>query len=157
MENIKALRVLADNIKTVRMDVCLLSGIIGSAILYLFGGWDKDMQTLVTVMVIDYLTGLMVAGVFKKSPKTESGGLKSDIGFKGLCKKFIVLMVVAMMYRIDVFLGINYLRDLCIIGFIINEVISITENAGLVIDLPPIVKQAIDILNKKAAEKNQGN
>lgn len=156
MENIKALRVLADNIKTVRMDVCLLSGIIGSAILYLFGGWDKDMQTLVTVMVIDYLTGLMVAGVFKKSPKTESGGLKSDIGFKGLCKKFIVLMVVAMMYRIDVFLGINYLRDLCIIGFIINEVISITENAGLVIDLPPIVKQAIDILNKKAAEK-KGN
>ena len=156
MENIKIVR-LIENIKIIRLDVCLISGLVGSAILYLFGGWDKDMQTLVTVMIIDYLTGLMVAGVFKKSPKTDSGGLKSDIGFKGLCKKFIELMIIAMLYRIDVYLGISYLRDLGIIGFVVNEVISITENAGLVIELPPIVKQAIDILNKKAAEKNQGN
>ena len=114
------------------------------------------MQTLVALMIIDYITGLIVAAIFKKSKKTNSGGLSSNIGFKGLCKKFSELMIVAVMYRLDVLLGIQYLRDLCVIGFVLNELISITENAGLMgIPLPPVVTKAIAVLNEKAGGNDE--
>ena len=45
-------------------------GIIGATITSLFGGWDTALSTLLIFMAIDYVTGLIVAGVFKKSPKT---------------------------------------------------------------------------------------
>ena len=109
------------------------------------------MQTLVVLMVIDYITGLFVAALFKKSNKTDSGGLSSNVGFKGLIKKFVEIMIVAAMFRLDILLGIKYLRDLCIIGFAVNELISITENAGLMgIPLPPVISKAIAVLNEKA-------
>lgn len=131
--------------------ICFLGGIVGSIITYLFGGWTEGMQTLVILMVIDYVTGIMVAAIFKKSSKTERGGLNSNVGFKGLVKKFVELMIVAAMFRVDLMLGINYLRDLCVIGFALNELISITENAGLMgIPLPSAITKAIELLNKKA-------
>ena len=139
-----------------RQNFCLLSGAIGSIITYLFGGWTEGMQTLVVLMVIDYITGLFVAAIFKKSAKTDSGGLSSNVGFKGLVKKFVELMIVAAMFRLDIMLGIKYLRDLCIIGFAVNELISITENAGLMgIPLPAVVSKAIAILNEKAGGNNE--
>lgn len=134
-----------------RPNLCLISGAIGSIITYLFGGWTEGMQTLVVLMVIDYITGLFVAAIFKKSNKTDSGGLSSNVGFKGLIKKFVEIMIVAAMFRLDILLGIKYLRDLCIIGFAVNELISITENAGLMgIPLPPVISKAIAVLNEKA-------
>lgn len=134
-----------------RPNVCFISGAIGGIITYLFGGWTEGMQTLVVLMAIDYITGLFVAAIFKKSSKTDGGGLSSNVGFKGLIKKFVELMIVAAMFRLDVMLGIKYLRDLCIIGFAVNELISITENAGLMgIPLPAAVKKAIELLNQKS-------
>ena len=62
-------------------------GILGSAITSIFGGWSAAMTTLVIFMAIDYLTGLITAGVFHKSTKTDSGTLESRAGFKGLCRK----------------------------------------------------------------------
>ena len=136
-----------------RINVCAIAGALGSIVTYLFGGWTEGIQTLVVLMVIDYISGLLVAGVFNNSTKTEGGGLKSDVGFKGLVKKFVQLLIVAAMFRLDTMLGIKYLRDLCIIGFAVNELISVTENAGLMgIPLPPIVTKAIEILNAKANE-----
>ncbi len=141
-----------------KWDFCFFTGVIGGAITYLFGGWTTGMQTLVIAMVIDYITGLLVAGVFKNSAKTEGGGLKSDVGFKGLVKKFVSLMIVSLMYQIDKTIGFDYLRDLCIIGFILNELISITENAGLMgIPLPPVISKAIEILNRKAGGEDGNN
>ncbi len=152
------MRILLANLKlwvaalnTPKTNLCATAGALGSIITYLFGGWTEGMQTLMVLMVIDYLTGWIVAAVFKQSKKTESGGLSSNIGFKGLCKKFVEWMIVAAMFRLDMLLGIKYLRDLCIIGFALNEVISITENVGLMgIPLPPVVTKAIAILNEKA-------
>ena len=67
--------------------ICTAIGLIGGAIAALFGGWDTALQTLVIFMAIDYITGLVVAGVFHASPKTKTGALESKAGWKGLIRK----------------------------------------------------------------------
>lgn len=134
--------------------VCIAAGTIGAFISSMFGGWDSALITLLIFMGVDYLTGIIVAGVFHKSGKSESGSLKSEAGFKGLCKKCMMLLFVLIAVRLDLLMGINYIRDAVIICFIANELISITENAGLMgVPLPKIIVKAIDVLQKKAEEK----
>jgi toxin secretion/phage lysis holin len=101
-------------------------------------------------MGIDYITGLVVAGVFHKSPKTETGGLESKAGLKGLIRKFTMLLFVLVGFRLDVAVGTTYIRDAVCIGFIANELLSIVENAGLMgLPIPQVIINAIDILKKK--------
>ena len=131
--------------------LCAVLGAVGAGIAWLFGGWDASMITLIVFMSIDYITGLIVAGVFKKSEKSENGGLESRAGWKGLCRKGVTLLIVFVAVRLDLLIGTNYLRDGVCIAFIVNEVISITENAGLMgIPLPAVIKKAIDLLNEKS-------
>lgn len=134
--------------------LCAAIGAIGSVIVAFFGGWDMSLQTLVIFMVIDYMSGLVVAGVFHTSKKSENGALESRVGFKGLCRKGITLLFVLIAHHLDIIIGTNYIRDMVVIGFIANEVISITENAGLMgVPLPKTIAKAIDILTEKAEEK----
>ena len=138
------------NIKDI---VCTSSGIIGSMIISLLGGWDTPMQALIICMIIDYLSGLVVAGVFHSSKKSENGALKSSSGLKGLCRKCMILFIIVIMAHVCKVANIDYLRNAAIIGFIANEIISIVENAGLMgIPLPKIVYKAIDILTEKGKE-----
>lgn len=131
--------------------LCTLLGVIGSFIAEAFGGWDTGLITLLIFMGIDFVMGLVVAGVFHNSPKTDSGALESRTGWKGLCRKCVTLLFVLVAYRLDLTLGVDYIRDAVIIGFVANELISIVENAGLMgLPLPKAVKNAIDILTKKA-------
>ena len=126
-------------------------GAIGAFIAKLFGGWDAAMTTLVIFMGVDYLMGLVVAGVFKRSGKSENGALDSRAGFKGLLKKSIILLIVLIAYRLDLVLGSAFIKDAVIIGYIANETISIIENAGLMgIPIPDVIKRAIDILKNKS-------
>lgn len=120
----------------------------------LLGGWDTALQTLILFMAVDYITGLVVAAVFKTSPKTETGALESKAGFKGLFRKGAVLLVVLVGTRLDVMIGTGELvRNATIIGFAVSELVSILENIGLMgVDLPPVITQAIDILKKKNDE-----
>lgn len=139
-------------------NICVALGIVGSFISGLFGGWDNGLITLLVFMAIDYISGLAVAGVFHNSQKTESGALESRAGWKGLCRKCMTLLFVLVAYRLDIVIGTNYIRDAVIIGFIANELISIVENAGLMgIPLPNVIKNAIDILNRKAESEENGN
>lgn len=102
-------------------------------------------------MAADYVTGLIVAGVFKKSPKTETGGLESKAGWKGLFRKGGTLLVVLIACRLDIELGTTYIRDAVIIAFIINEVVSLVENVGLMgVPIPKPILEGIDILKKKS-------
>lgn len=134
----------------IKIKTCTVLGVIGSVITAAFGGWDSGLITLVIFMGIDYIMGLIVAGVFHKSPKTESGALESKTGWKGLCRKGATLLFVLVAYRLDIMIGVDYIRDAMIIGFVANELISIVENAGLMgLPLPPVIKNAIDILTKK--------
>lgn len=128
-------------------------GLIGGMLAQLVGGWDQAMTTLVLFMVIDYITGLIVAAT-GKSTKTKSGSLNSHIGFVGLSKKFLVMLYVIIATRLDMLLGLTFCRDAIIIGFIANELISITENAGLLgIPMPEPIKKAIDVLHAKEETK----
>ena len=130
--------------------LCTVVGIIGSFIAGLLGGWDTALITLITFMAIDYITGLVVAGIFKKSPKSTNGALESRAGFKGLCRKCMIILFVLIAYRLDIMIGTDYIRNAVIIAFITNEVISIIENAGLMgVPVPDVIKKGIDILQKK--------
>lgn len=131
--------------------ICAIIGTAGSAVAALFGGWDAALKTLLIFMGIDFAMGLILAGVFRKSGKSESGALESRAGWKGLCRKGVTLLFVLIGARLDVIIGTNYIRDAICIGFIANELISIVENAGLMgVPLPAIVQKAIDILTDKA-------
>lgn len=130
-------------------------GAVGSFIAGALGGWDTALITLVVFMLIDYITGWIVAAVFKKSQKTESGGYSSAIGLKGACKKFMILLLIMVAYRLEQLIGGSYIRDGACIVFICNEAMSILENAGLMgLPIPKVITDALDVLH---AKQNQGS
>lgn len=130
---------------------CALTGVFLSWFASLFGGWDDALTTLIIFMAVDYITGLIVAAVFKQSKKTESGAVESCAGFKGLCRKGAILLVVLVACRLDMIVGSNFIRDAAVIAFVVNESISIIENCGLMgVPIPPMLVQAIEVLKKKA-------
>lgn len=132
---------------TFKAVILTYTGLIGAAVASLFGGWNGAMTTLIILMLIDYVSGLIVAGVFHKSPKSSGGALSSSVGFKGICRKFIILLLVVVACRVDLLLNTNIIRDATCIGFCVNELVSITENAGLMgVPLPRKLMEAIDIL-----------
>ena len=134
--------------------VCTSIGIVGALISDLFGGWDAAMTTLIVFMSIDYITGIIVAGVFRQSKKSDTGGLKSNVGWQGLCRKGVTLALVLMSFRLDIMMGTAYIKDTVVIAFCTNELISIVENAGLMgIPMPNIITRAIDILKHDSEER----
>ena len=139
-----------------KQTICTAVGLAGSVIANLFGGWDDALTTLLIFMVIDYVSGLIVAGIFKKSPKTDTGALESKAGWKGLCRKGMTLLFVLIAYRLDLTIGTSYIRDAVIIAFIANETISLVENAGLMgVPLPAVITKAIDILQRKTEQNEE--
>ena len=131
--------------------ISAMIGAIGALFTSLFGGWDTGMTTLIIFMAIDYLAGLVVAGVFKQSQKSDSGALESRAGWKGLCRKGMSLLFVLIAYRLDLMIGTDYIRDAVVIGFCANELISIVENAGhMGLPLPKPIMKALDVLRDKA-------
>lgn len=139
-----------------KQTICSVLGVIGSAIASFFGGWDAGLTTLLIFMGLDYISGLIVAGVFKNSPKTDTGLLESKAEWKGLCRKCMTLIFVLVAYRLDLVIGTNYIRDAVIIAFIANETISLVENAGLMgLPLPAVITKAIDILQKKTESEGK--
>lgn len=125
-------------------------GAVGATITSFLGGWDTSLKTLVILMVIDYITGMMVAGVFHASKKTDTGALKSSVGFKGLCRKGMALAIVLVAARLDITVGTNFFRDAVVIGYIANESLSIIENAGLMgLPVPEVITKGIDALKNK--------
>lgn len=132
-------------------------GAVGGFVAMAFGGWSDALITLMIFMSVDYVTGLIVAGIFKKSKKSENGALESRAGFKGLCRKGVALLIVLIATRLDIMMNTTYIRDAVIIAFIANECISIIENAGLMgVPVPSVIAKAIDVL-RKDSEKANGN
>ena len=150
---------MAGKDKKMREKICTVVGAVGSLIAGAFGGWDSGLITLFIFMIIDYISGLLVAAVFRNSPKTDNGALESRAGFKGLCRKCMILVFVLVAYRLDLMLNTNYIRDMVVIAFITNELISLVENAGLMgVPIPSIISKSIDVLTKKTeGENSNGN
>lgn len=125
-------------------------GAIGSVISELFGGWTSAMTTLVIFMLIDYITGILVAAVFKKSNKTEDGGLESKVGWKGLIRKFSTLLIVLISIRLDIIFNTTIISNCVVFTFLANELLSLLENVGLMgIPLPSVLTEVVSVLNKK--------
>lgn len=131
--------------------ICTTIGIIGGGVAALFGGFDAALITLILFMGIDYITGLIVAGVFHKSEKTANGMLESRAGWKGLCRKGVTLLIVLIACQLDLMMGSSFIRDAVVIAFVANETISIVENAGLMgVPIPAAIVRAIEVLKNKA-------
>lgn len=127
-----------------------VAGAVGSFIAAALGGWDAAVITLIVFMCIDFATGWILAVVFKKSHKTETGGYSSAIGLKGLCKKVMILLLVVVANLLDKQIGANYVRDGVCIAFMLNEAMSIIENAGLMgVPIPKVITNVLDILKNK--------
>ncbi len=130
--------------------------VFGSILADALGGWDTALQTLVAVMLVDYITGIIVAGVFKKSKKSMSGALESHAGFKGLLRKGVVLAVVLVASMLDLTIGSDMIRDCVIIAYVANELLSIAENLGLMgVPFPKALVKAIEMLRSKAGEDSE--
>ena len=137
--------------------ICTGAGLVGSFIAGLFGGWSAALTTLVWFMGIDYVSGLACAGVFHKSQKSKDGALESHACWKGLIRKTMTLAAVLVAYRLDLLVGMSYLKDTACIAFITGEAISIMENAGLMgVPMPNKLKDAIEMLQKKG-DNHGGN
>jgi len=116
----------------------LFIGGIGAFIAQSLGGNDVLIQGIYTLIVIDYATGLLMALYNKK--------LSSEIGYKGIIKKILMLFVIAMAHNVEVTLPIDVpIRNTVVIMYYVNEGISILENVSFAI---PIPKQLIEVLEK---------
>ena len=125
---------------------------LGLIISNLLGGWDVPIQTLLFFMAIDYITGLLCA----ISGKSEKGSLNSQVGWKGLVKKGVALLIVMCAYRIDTMASIDYARNWTILSFTLVEFISITENSGLLgVKVPSFLVRIIEVLKNKQEEENK--
>lgn len=133
---------------------CTVIGAVGGAIAAAFGGWNSALLALIICMAADYITGVIVALAFHSSPKTDTGGLSSAVGFKGLLRKIAVLLIVVVANQVDILIGTTYVRDAVVIGFCANEIISLLENAGLMgIPIPNVLLRAIDVLKNKGEKE----
>ena len=130
--------------------VCAVIGAAVGVGSWLVGGFDMSVMALMLCMGVDYATGLIVAGVFHSSPKTKGGGLDSRVGWKGLARKFVTLLIVVMANLADLLLEVHYIRDAVIAAFCANECISVLENAGLMgIRIPRVLTAALEKLGEE--------
>lgn len=139
--------------------IAALGGIsaVGSIVANFLGGWDTGLQTLVIIMAIDYITGVLCALVWKKSPKSSDGAFESKASFKGLLRKMAILLCVLVACRVDVYTGTQLARDAVILFFIANDGLSIVENLGIMgIPIPPAIKNAFDALKDKSDVSETG-
>ena len=115
---------------------------LGAVTTYLFGEWSQLLTLFFFIIAMDYITGVMAAITEKN--------LSSAIGYKGLMKKFGMILVVALGYQLDQFTGQTIIMSGAIYFFIANELVSITENYGRIgLPLPPQIKNIIKVLRNK--------
>lgn len=117
--------------------------VILTTCVYLLGGFDIALQSLIIVIIIDYLTGIASA-IYNKE-------LSSKIGFKGIIKKFCYLLVVALSVVIDNLIGESgIIRSLVIYFFVANDGLSIIENmAEMNIKLPKKLIESLEQIRNK--------
>ena len=110
---------------------------------FLLGGIDVALVSLIIVMILDYITGVLSAYYNKE--------LSSKIGFKGVLKKIFYLIIIALSVRIDILMGeSDLIRTFVIYYFVANDGLSILENAGeLGIKLPKKLFDALAQLKEK--------
>ena len=134
--------------------IILVLSAFGTLIISQMGGWSIPVQVFLWFMCIDYVTGLIVAFVFKNSPKTKHGKGSSGALFKGLLKKFVYVGIVILSRQMQLLLGVDYILNGTIIAFIMTDGVSILENVGLMgINLPKVISDSLELLSTKERTK----
>lgn len=124
--------------------------VIATFLTYLFGVWDAAIGVLIILMVLDYITGVL-NGYLTKT-------LNSEIGFKGLLKKFLILVVMIIAVMLDRLMNTGdwVFRTLVCYFYIANEGISLLENISLMgVPIPTKIKDALEQLNNEETEKQE--
>ena len=124
-----------------------IAGIGGGLASYLWGGWSALLQVLVIFIILDYVIGVIVAAMY--------GELNSKVGFKGIAKKVMILVLVAAAHSIDKITAGDgtFIRDAVIFFYIANELLSILETVGRTnLPIPSVLKKAVETLNNKSGD-----
>ena len=116
---------------------------------YLLGGFDKALECLIIVVILDYITGVISAWYNKK--------LDSKVGIKGIVKKFTYFLLVVLSVEIDKTLGkVGIIRNLVIYFFVANDGLSILENVGKMnIPIPKKLKEALLQLSEEKEDNKK--
>ena len=127
--------------------ICTILSTIGTALIYLFGGFDVALSCLVIAIALDYVSGIIKAFYTKQ--------LSSKIGFKGLLKKIGILILVMVSVLVDRVAGNSgAIRTLVIYYFVANEGLSIVENLSETnIPIPAVLKRALKAIKKEGNKK----
>ena len=121
---------------------------VGGALGWFFGGMDGLIYALLVFVIADYITGVMCAIVDKK--------LSSEVGFKGICKKVLIFVMVGIGHIMDTYLIGNgeVLRTAVIFFYCSNEGVSMLENAGhLGLPIPAKLKDILEQLHDRTEDK----
>lgn len=139
-----------------RFEIMVTMGMTISLITHaLFGKIDDAFIVLLILMCIDYLTGFLI-GIMGKSPKSKNGGVSSYVSWKGIGKKVLTMMLVAVAHQVDVALDVEYVMDVVMYGLMANEIVSILENYSLTGGyIPSILNTMIDVLKEKGEKRNE--
>ena len=131
--------------------ILMINALLGGYLGYVYKWLDKPKKFLLLFIILDFISGVIVALYFKNSNKTCSGSYSSNAGFKGLCKKCMIILLVVVAMCFDNMLNTNYVANTVCFGFITNECFSILENGkAMNIRYPKILDNCLDIVNKKS-------
>jgi toxin secretion/phage lysis holin len=126
----------------------ILSITFGSIIGFGFGTWTESLSFLLVLMAVDYVSGVAAS-------LRDGKGLSSEVGFWGLAKKGLMLLIVIVAHRIDLVLGADVAMGGAVYFYIVNELLSVMENYGrLGLPMPDRLRDAIRILRNKAERKD---
>lgn len=116
--------------------ISVLGGIFGGMLSYWLGGWDILLKTIVFLAIVDYATGV-IKGIYMKQ-------LSSETGFKGLLKKIVMFIVIAVSFEIQALIGDSIpLREIVIMFYICNESLSLLENAAVFVPIPDKLREVL--------------
>ena len=123
---------------------------IGGWLGYFLGGCDGLVLALLLFVVMDYITGIMCAVADKK--------LSSEVGFKGICRKVLIFMMVGIANVLDMLIigSGSVLRTAVIFFYLSNEGLSLLENAGhLGLPIPEKLKAVLEQLHRQSEETDE--
>lgn len=127
-----------------------ISAAVGAVLGFLFGEVNGLFWALIAFMALDYITGVIIAVINKK--------LSSEVGFKGLAKKFLILVFVAVGHILDanVLGGQAVCMSAVMLFYIANEGVSIIENAALLgLPVPQKLKDILEQLKTKGDKDDE--
>lgn len=131
-----------------KFEINTIAALIGAGVTYFLGGWDIALQALVIFMILDYLTGVIIA--------YNNKSLSSSVGMRGLSKKLLVIFILIGAVHLDRLLGLTdpTFRTIVCYFYIANEGISLTENAvKLGLPVPKKIVELLEQLKNKSEEE----